>query len=331
MKLLKTPMKIRNVEIPNRIVLPPMATATARDGKVTERMLEHYSSRGGVGMAITEYSYVSREGMSDERQLSFSREEDIEGLKRLAGVIHRNGSKAVAQINHGGGTSEPYMTGQPALLVSKDSYFQWPEPAQEMQQADIDRIVDAYAAAARRAKAAGFDGVELHSAHGFLLNQFYSPLTNRRTDANGGNLKNRIRIHLEMIKAIREITDDNFLLTVRLGACDYMEGGSTIADGVEAAVEFEKAGADFLDISGGFCGFIRKGHTEPGYFSELTETIKQSVSVPVILTGGVKDGKSAEKLLRSKKADLIGIGRSLLRDSDWARKVMESEWEDVDG
>ena len=181
--------------------------------------------------------------------------------------------------------------------------------------------------AARRVKEAGFDGVEIHSAHGYLLNQFFSPLSNKRTDEYGKDIMGRIKIHLEVIKAVREAVGKDFPVLLRLGASDYMEGGSTIEHSKIAAVEFEKAGVDILDISGGFCGFMIPAASEQeqdqGYFSSLTSAIKEVVSMPVILTGGITETSAAERLLSQGKADLIGIGRAIYKDSQWAKKAVE--------
>jgi len=184
--------------------------------------------------------------------------------------------------------------------------------------------VEAFRAAALRAKTAGFDGVEIHSAHGYLLNQFLSPLSNKRTDEYGGDILGRIRIHLEVIKAVREEVGDNFPILLRMGACDYREGGTSIEDSTAAAKAFEEAGVDILDISGGFCGYVNPTDNGQGYFSALTEAMKSTVSIPAILTGGVTNPDAAEQLLKDGKADLIGVGRAVYKDSDWAKNAMRS-------
>ena len=174
-----------------------------------------------------------------------------------------------------------------------------------------------FASAAVRAIEAGYDGVEIHCAHAYLLNQFYSPMINKRTDKYGGSLENRLRFLVETVGAVRQAVGVDVPIAVRLGGADYLPGGSKEEDAVEAAILLEKAGVDFLDISGGMCFFLRPGHLEPGYFSSMTEKIKAKVSIPVLLTGGIKKVEDAERLLTEGKADMIGVGRALMKDARW--------------
>ena len=327
---LSEPITIHNVELKNRLVLPPMATGKADHGKVSASILEYYDdkSRGGdIGLVITEHMYVSDEGIAHGGQMSIAHDENVEGLRSLAGQIQANGCKVVAQINHAGRAADSKLTGEPVLYVSLPVDGS-PEAVpglspKEIDQEDIDRITACFSSAALRAKNAGFDGVEIHSAHGYLLTQFYSPLSNQRTDAYGGSLEARIRIHLEIIRAVRMAVGPDYLVALRLGASDYQEGGITIEDSLFAAKAFEEAGVDLLDISGGFCGYTRPGHHEQGHFAELSEAIRKVVRIPVILTGGIVDSKVADDLLAAGKADLVGVGRAILKDSDWARKAFE--------
>jgi NADPH2 dehydrogenase len=331
-KMLNQSLKVRELTLRNRLVMPPMATAkSAADGAVTEELCGYYTekSRGGyIGLVIVEHSYVSASGKASEGQVSISREEDVEGLRRLVSRIHQNGSPVFAQINHAGGVA----LDQPGIEKISASHIPMPNAKRpdsplpkEMTAEDIKRVTGEFARAARRAKEAGFDGVEVHSAHGYLLNQFYSPLTNKRTDEySAASVANRVRLHREILAAVRAQVGADYPIAVRLGGCDYRDGGSSIQDSVEAAKLLEEAGADLLDISGGFCGYIRPGAAEQGYFSEITDAIRKEVSVPVILTGGITDPAAAEALLETGKADLIGVGRAILRDSDWAKRAIEA-------
>lgn len=336
MSLLIESLQAGSLFLTNRLVMPPMATSKAeQDGEVNQAILDYYEekSKGGyLSLVIIEHSFISQQGKAHKGQLSVADDSVVVNLKKLAEVIHRNGSKSVMQINHAGSAAEQEEVG--AILVGPSAVAN-PRKMSEATHAsarphaltgqEIAGIVADFQNAARRVKEAGFDGVEIHSAHGYLLHQFFSPLSNKRTDEYGGTVLNRIRIHLEVIAAVRKVVGEGFPILLRLGASDYMDGGACIEDSVIAAREFEKAGVDILDISGGFCGFTIPGFTGgQGYFASLTEAIKKEVSIPVMLTGGITQAEAAEKLLADGKADLIGVGRAIMRDSDWAKHAIES-------
>lgn len=327
--LLKS-LKVGNIELSNRLVMPPMATAKSQgDGKVSEDILNYYKekSEGGyISLIIIEHSFINQQGKASNGQLSVSEDNDLEGLKKLAKVVQNNGSKVVMQINHAGGAATTEVTGTKPVGPSAvaNSRFKGKELPHELSIEEIKEIIKDFGRAALLTKEAGFDGVEIHSAHGYLLNQFFSPLSNKRTDEYGGDVNNRIRIHLEVIKAVKEAVGDDFLILLRLGAADYIEGGTEISESVIAAKKFEAAGVHILDISGGFNGYVMPNASEQGYFWPLTEAIKKAVSIPVILTGGITEANAAEKLLKEGKTDLIGVGRAILKDSKWAQRAIES-------
>lgn len=330
MQYLNRPMTVKGFKLRNRLVMPPMATGGCdENGAVTQKLVDYYDEKthgGYIGLVIAEHAFVSQEGMANKKQMSISRDSDVPGLKTLSDAIHKNDSVAVAQISHAGAASRKQDNGLDSVAPSKAPLPKGPEPNLELTVENIRVLVQKFADAARRAVAAGFDGVEIHSAHGYLLNQFYSPLTNKRTDEYGGDVMGRIKIHLEIIKAVREAIGKEKLLLIRLGGLDYgMEGGSTLEDAVTAAKAFEAAGVDILDISGGMSGTMVKGReSQQGFFTQETAVIRQNVGIPVIVTGGVKDAQAAEEILASGEADLVGVGRALLKDSDWAEKAMGS-------
>lgn len=328
MSYLIEPLQIGTLKLSNRLVMPPMATAkSGLDGKVSQAILDYYmeKSEGGyIGLIIIEHSFIKPEGKASEHQLSISDDSVVKDLRELADVIHRSGSKAIMQINHAGSATTQEIIGATPVGPSAVANPRKGNVPHELTDEEIEDIIDAFCNAARRVKEAGFDGVEIHSAHGYLLNQFFSPLTNKRADEYGGDVHNRICIHLRIIKAVRTAVGEDFPILLRLGASDYMSGGTTIEDSKVAAREFEKAGVNILDISGGFLGYTIPGSTEQGYFAPLTEAIKKVVSIPVILTGGITEGQAAEQLLAEGKADLIGVGRAILKDSKWAQKAIES-------
>lgn len=225
-------------------------------------------------------------------------------------------------MNHAGSCTTPEVTG---MALKGPSPVMNPRQGgipEEMTKADIADVVAAFGAAADRGKAAGYDGVEIHSAHSYLLNQFYSPLSNQRNDEYGGKLENRIRIHLEVIEAVRKAVGKDYPIFLRLGACDHKAGGNQAEDAVKAAKIFEDAGIDVLDISGGMCGYVNPESSAAGYFGAEAKAVKEAVSIPVICTGGVKEPKEVEELLTSGVADLIGVGRTVMKDSTWAGKAI---------
>lgn len=324
MKKLLSPIKIGKIQMENRLVFPPLATGKSEEnGHISDELLAYYDekSKGGLlQLIIVEHSYVNLQGKVSDRQASVADDSSIEGFHRLSQIIHKNKARAIVQINHGGAVSHD-KTGFPVIAPSSLEH-PWqkgriPEP---MTTEQIHAIVEDYQKAAIRVQKAGFDGVEIHSAHTYLLNQFYSPFGNQRTDEYGGSLENRLRVHVQIIKAVREAAGPDFLLALRLGACDYKEGGNTIEDGVEAAKILVRAGVDLLDISGGYCGSQNPCSDAPGYFSDSSTAIKNAVDVPVILTGGIVTAQQAEELLNKGAADLIGVGRAVLQDSNWAKK-----------
>lgn len=321
------PLQKGRLKLANRLVMPPMATSKAEaDGKVSQGVLDYYAekSEGGyISLIIIEHSFISPEGKASEQQLSVSDDSVIDGLKKLADAIHKNGSMAAMQINHAGSAASEEIIGMTPVAPSAVSNPRKGSMPRELSHSEISNIVEAFGNAARRVKAAGFDAVEIHSAHGYFLNQFLSPLTNKRTDEYGGDIYGRIRIHLQVIEAVRKAVGNDFPVLLRLGAYDYAEGGTSIEDSQTAAHEFEKAGIDVLDISGGFSGYTAPGQNGQGYFAPLAEAVKKVVSIPVILTGGITEIQAAEQLLAERKADLIGVGRAIFKDSKWAEKAFE--------
>lgn len=328
MSYLLKPLNKCKLTLKNRLVMPPMATSKSEeDGRISKDLLNYYDqkSQGGyISLIIIEHSFITQRGKASPGQLSVAKENFVEGLKELSKTIHKNGSKTVMQINHAGSAASKAVTGYEPVGPSAIGNPRTGNVPKELTKKEIKDIIEEFKESALYVKKAGFDGVEIHSAHGYLLNQFLSPLTNNRSDEYGGDVLGRIKIHLEIIKAVRESVGTQFPILLRLGASDYTEGGSTIEDSKIAALEFEKAGVDILDISGGFCGYVAPGNNKEGYFSSLTKAIKEVVSIPVILTGGITKVSSAEEFLCENKADLIGVGRAIYKDSKWAERAIKS-------
>lgn len=327
MAMINTPLAAGKLTFKNRLVYPPITIAKAApDGKVTKDSLAYYEEKmhgGNFSLAIVEHCFIMQQGKASAGQVSIAGDETIQGLAKLARVIKGSGTKAVVQMNHAGSCTTPEVTGMPLKGASPIINPRQGGVPEAMTKAEIAQVVAAFRAAAERGKAAGYDGVEIHSAHSYLLNQFYSPLTNLRTDEYGGGLENRIRIHLEVIEAVRKVVGKDYPVFLRLGACDHMEGGNQIEDAVEAAKAFEAAGVDVLDISGGMCGYMHPKNKAAGYFGAETKAVKAAVRIPVICTGGIKEPEEVEQLLEAGFGDLIGVGRTVMKDSNWASRAIE--------
>lgn len=306
--ILKEPLKIKNIKVPNRIVMPPMARELGEDGKVSPSLIEYYIPRAeGTGLIIIEHEYVSPEGIASPKQLSMASDEVIESYIKLTDAIHSQNCFAIAQINHAG----------------KESISQEKLNVNSMTLEDIEHVKEAFIKAAIRTQKSGFDGVEIHAAHGYLLSQFYSPITNERKDEYGGSLENRMRIHNEIIESVRQSVGDEYIIAIRFGAHDYLEGGTKLEEIPIAVKSFVENGVDLIDISGGLCRYANPNTKEPGYFKQLSQIAKESCDVPVILTGGIKKASDAERLLNEGCCDLIGVGRAMLMDAEWSKKALE--------
>lgn len=324
--MIKEKIRINQVTIPGRIFMPPVGSYKADDGGfVTAELLDHYGDRAAnpnIAMITTEHSFIMRQGMKRLRMLGVDEDAKIPGLRRLTDRIHAEGKIAICQLNHCGAVVDTAATGMPAVSASA---VVMPESIRQgithiplaLSAQEIKKIEGRFAQAAARAKEAGYDGAEIHCAHGYLLNQFYSPITNLREDEYGGSLENRCRALLETLDQVRAAVGDDFLISVRLGGCDYMEGGSTIEDAVQTAKWIQAHGADMLSLTGGMNGYIRKDHKEAGYFSDMSLAVKKEVSIPILLAGGVTTLAEAEDLLQRGTCDMIGVARKLFAHADW--------------
>lgn len=324
MSKLFEPIRINHLVLNNRLVMPPMATAKAgANDRVTDEVCDYYRERAKyskISLIITEHCYIHPQGKAHPGQVSIATDDAISGFMKLTNCIHEEGVKVFAQISHAGTAAKSAVTGQAPVGPSAISHpKQKQELPKEMTREQIHEVTIWFAQAARRVKEAGFDGVEIHSAHGYLLNQFFSPIYNHRTDEYGSqSVENRTRFQREIVQAVRKETGDDFPIAMRLGGCDYEEGGSTIHDCLEACQLFAECGVDLLHLTGGMNGFIRPDHSEPGYFRDMSVPVKQNVKIPVLLTGGVTSISQAEALLEDHCADMIGVGRAIYKNAHWA-------------
>lgn len=317
-----TPLETPRLQVKNRIVMPPMANYLCPEsGEMSDELIAHYTRRAEaeVALLIVEHSYVRPDGRANKKQLGIHDDALVPGLKRLVDEVHRRGAKIGIQITHAGSNTGAEVLGRPPLAPSAVPHPNGNgEIPQEISAADLAALKEAFAAAARRAKEAGFDMVEIHGAHGYLLNQFFSPLTNRRTDEYGGSFDRRLRFPLEVVEAVRRAVGNDYCIFYRFGADDRMPGGLTTEDARRAAPALVEAGVDVLDLSGGLCGARLSGN---GFFVYLAEAVKPAVNVPVLVTGGLGEPALANAVIAEGRADLVGIGRALLADPDWALKA----------
>lgn len=324
MPRLLDPLEVSSLKLKNRLVMPPMNTNLATmKGEVTEASVEHYLKRSrGPGLVIVEHAYVSLEGKYSLQQLGIYDDSLIPGLKKLVDAVHKNKTLIAIQINHAGGKAVSKVSGtQP---VAPSNITPSGEAAKSLSVEEIEGIIRAFSRAAKRAKEAGFDAVEVHGAHGFLLNQFNSPLCNKRTDEYGGSIENRTCVSVQILKAIQKELGKGFPLMYRLGADDMKPGGITPEDGKAIARILVKSGVVIIDVSGGLCGIAPPELTGPGFFIPLANTVKQAVNVPVIGVGGITTASFADNVISEGKVDLVAVGRAILYNADWAYDAVKS-------
>jgi NADPH2 dehydrogenase len=299
--------------------MPPMQTGRATvKGAVTDRLISFYVRRSAaLGLLIVEHCYVSAGGKLSPKQLGIYNDELIDGLEKLSAQIHAVSTPVVVQITHAGGVANRQVVGAEPSGPSAT------RNARELTRSEIKALVEEFAVAAERAIKAGFDGVELHGAHGFLLNQFFSPLLNKRGDEYGGSLENRMRFPLMVVEKVRESVRGRLLL-YRLGADDLDPNGTRVEDSTTFAVKLEQCGVDVIDVSGGLCGSEPKQLRKvKGYFIPQAHEIKKAVKALVIGVGGITDAEYADRLVRDGKVDLVAVGRALWKDPKWAEKAVE--------
>lgn len=307
-----TPLRLRN-----RVVMPPMNMDHAGPGGVvTDAVIAHYvqRARGGVGLIIVQAAYVREDGKLSPNQLGISGDEHIEPLARLARAIKGHGAAAAIQIHHAGGVADPRTIGGAPVAPSADAFA---GVKRDLTVAEIGELVRAFGAAARRAKAAGFDAVELHGAHGYLVTQFLSPATNHRGDQYGRGSEGRLRFALECISAMREAAGAECPICVRISAIEEQPGGLTLEESCRIAAALQQAGARLIHVSAS----LAAGECEPGYLVPLAQEIKRAVTIPVIAVGKLDDPALANQVIEDGKADLVAVGSRLLKDPEWPRSA----------
>jgi len=327
------PFHIGCMELKNRVVMPPMVTRYASDeGFVTERTKDYYEARarGGAGLVIVEATYVHRQGWAFANQIGISEDKFMPKLSELTDVVHRHGAKIAIQLHHGGRQAREALSGLQPVAPSPIPMAGGEMP-REMTVEEIADAVTYFAEAALRAKQAGFDGVELHAAHGYLIDQFLSPISNKRKDEYGGDVRHRARFLLETIAAVKEAVGEDYPVWCRMDGKEYGSEGITLEDAQETARLAQGAGLVAIHVSAwGPATPINR--TTPTFTSaileELDEGIKKAVSIPVIAVGRITP-EDGERLLKEGKADLIAIGKAMLADPEWANKVASGKQDDI--
>jgi len=340
--MLLGPGIIGKVETRNRIVLSPMVRNYATpEGFVTRQLIDHYASlaRGGIGLIIVEATFVERSGKGFYQQLGIHDNRCITGLNELVDAVKEYGSRVSIQLHHAGRQTDIATSGMAVVAPSPIPCPVSEGSPKELTIGEINKLVEAFAQAARRAKQAGFDAVELHGAHGYLVNQFLSPNTNQRTDKYGGNLEGRATFLLEIISRTRELVGKDFAVTARINADDYVAGGMTITECQELARILEKVGIDALNITAGtYECMLDDRITSPfgmistyaprGQLIALAEQVKEVVNIPIITVGAITP-EIGEKALRDGKADFIAMGRALIADPGLATKLRTGARRDI--
>ena len=325
--------RIGSLELKNRLIMPPMATNYAsKDGTVTDRQIDYYAERakGGVGLIIVEVSCVdSPVGRGMARQICIDDDKFIPGLNKLAKAIEKHGAKAAIQLHHAGRQTSSEITGHQPVAPSPIPGPDGIQPKPLTIKA-IDELIIRFAEAAERAKEAGFDGVEIHGAHGYLISQFLSPLSNHRQDAYGGSIQNRAKFLLDIVKAARSKVGKDYPLWCRLSAVEMGVDGITVEETQIVAKLAEKAGVDAIHVSAHQVGPARRPPmAQPTcYFVPWAQAIKEVVSVPVIAVSRIPP-EMAEDVIRDGKADFVSIGRQLLVDPYLPQKVQWGKIEDI--
>ncbi|MFC1873132.1 NADH:flavin oxidoreductase [Chloroflexota bacterium] len=317
------PITIKGLTLKNRFVMPPMATHMATEkGEVTDRHIKHYVTRadGGVGLIIVEHTYIAEDGKWSHKQLGIYDDTLISGLKRLTQAIHHFDVKVILQITHAGSQATRIITGKQPAGPSNIPVSSNEEKPRPLTGIEIEDIVRSFQEASRRAIEAGFDGVEIHGAHGYLLSQFISPLVNQRSDEYGLDLEGRLRLPLMTIAAVRSKIGMDVPLFYRFGADDMVDGGLTFEEDKIIATRLEKAGVDVIDIAGGIGGM---GHQfkEQGYFVPVAQAIKETVNIPVIGIGNITEAAYADRIVKEGKVDLVAVGRKLLSEPDFPNQA----------
>lgn len=332
-----SPCSINNLKLENRIVMPAIGTGYGgKDSTVTDQLIAYLETRarGGVGLIITEECAIDPRGKNMGREIGVWNDSFIPGLARLADAVHRHGSKIALQLHHAGRETIEAVTGAKPEAPSELPSLIYNQPTEAMSIDRIHEIINAYAMGALRAKTAGMDAVEVHGAHGYLVHQFISPFSNKRSDEYGGSDENRARFYIENLRAVREKVGPDFPVIARLSAEECIKGGFELEFTKWLAPRLVEAGASALHVSVGVYTTpglltIASSDTPEGFNLFRAREIRQVVTVPVIGVGRIIDPRMADEAIARGDADLVSMGRQLLADPEVLIKAKEGRWDDV--
>ena len=334
MNILFTPAKIGNLEIPNRIIRSATAESMADelDGKPRQQLKSLWVelAKGGTGLIISGHMYVHPSGKCHPEMTGIYSGELIPVLKECVDAVHEAGGMIAAQINHGGMQCDKDSVDETIAPSAIDEDF-LEQPAREMTTDEIEMLIDAYAQAARRAKEAGFDAVQIHAAHGYLVNQFISPYINRRTDKWGGDLQGRTRFLREVTRSVREQVGREYPVFIKFGMEDGLEGGLSAEMGAEVIPLMAGMGLDAIEISGGVrAKSVRKGirnASREAYFRPLVQLARENSDLPLIMVGGMRSKGVMEEVLSSGDADFVAMCRPLINEPNFPNLLKSGEQE----
>jgi 2,4-dienoyl-CoA reductase-like NADH-dependent reductase (Old Yellow Enzyme family) len=330
-----SPFKLRDLTLKNRVVVSPMCMYSSQDGYANDFHLTHLGglALGGSALVLTEATAVSPEGRISPEDLGLWSDDHIVNLGQIADFVHAQKALIGTQLAHAGrkastfapwrghGGVSPDQGGWEVLGPDSNPYSgNYPQP-RAMTTEDIQKVISDFMAATRRAMIAGFDVVEVHAAHGYLLHQFLSPLSNTRTDEYGGSFENRARLTVEVSRAVRRIFPDHQPVFVRISATDWVEGGWNAEESVQLAKLLKDEGIDVLDVSSGGLSPAQQISVGPGYQAPFAEQIRRESGIATMAVGMITDAQQAETLLEAGQADLVALARELLRDPRWPQRA----------
>lgn len=329
-KYIFSPGQIGSLVVKNRLLMAPMSVYLANeDGTVSEELIQFYVERakGGMGMIFTEYAFVNPTGRSCPRQTSAADDAMIPGLERLAKAVHKEDTKICLQIQHGGRRSIVEPTAPSPIPMLKNS-----DTPRAYTTKEVYQLIDDFVQAAVRGKKAGYDMVEVHGSHGYLLSDFLSPRSNRRTDEFGGTVENRAKVMTKIIRGIKEACGEDYPVSVRLSGDELVTDGNKKRDAAALAMILEDAGADLINVSCGVCGVghgIAPAAKETGHNVEAAEEIHRAVDIAVAVAGRITEPSYVEFLLKADKVQFVSLGRAMFADAEFAKKAAEGREDEI--